>query len=90
MTVSIFFPLTIYLGFLGRCILRSREYAVLKHGVVDQAPDASRGTITSKFHCALEDAELLLARAKRLYPAAAPYIAEAVQRIHEGNGGGPV
>jgi hypothetical protein len=89
MIILISFPVTTYIGFLGRCLLFSRECAVLKNGVVEQAPDAARGTIFIKIRCGREDAELLLRRAIRIYAAAIPYIAEAVQRSRQGGGNAP-
>ena len=83
MTAWISLPLATYLGFLGRCILSGREFALLKNSVVERAAHAPRGTIIVELLCTLEDAELLLDRASRFYPTAVPYIEEAVRRSRQ-------
>lgn len=69
MAVLIKMPLTVYLGFLGRCKLDSREYSALKAAIVEhEAEDVV------KILCDTSDVERLLQHAKRFYAAAVPYL----------------
>jgi hypothetical protein len=72
-------PVAVYLSLLGRCPLASREYAVLRNSVVGAAhrePDYVVETL-----CEEADAERLLDRAKKFYPAAVPYIEDALKTV---------
>ena len=68
-------PLGVYFGFLGRLTLESREYAVLKTGVIES--DA-RAEFTVEILCDEHDAILLFDRAEEFYPDALSYIQRAL------------
>jgi hypothetical protein len=70
MTALIEIPLGVYQELLGRCVLSSREYAVLKNSVVSRSPIYLRFRNVVESLCELDDAKLLLNRAKLFYPAA--------------------
>jgi len=71
-------PLATYRGFMGRCLLESREYEILKNSAIGHVPEFLRDGNVVEFFCAVDDAKLLLTRAKLFYPAAAPYIEEGL------------
>ena len=73
MAVLIEMPVAIYQMFLGRCPSLSREYDLLKNAVVSRTP--------VECLCELDDAELLLTRAKVSYPRASSYIEEGIRRL---------
>jgi hypothetical protein len=77
--VLIEMPLTIYQAFLGRCALGSREYELLRNSVVSRAPIYARIGIVVEFLCDVDDAKLLLTRAKLFYPLATSYIEEGIR-----------
>jgi hypothetical protein len=79
MAVLIEMPVTIYQTFLGRCPSLSREYELLKNAAVGLAPVYIRPGTVVEFLCELDDAELLLARAKVSYPLASSYIEEGIR-----------
>lgn len=89
MTALISIPLSTYLGFLGRCRIASREYAILRNAIVENVPDLS-GNIFVEFLCSIDDAELLLNHARQFYPVATPYIEEAIHLANQGGGGAAV
>jgi hypothetical protein len=70
-------PMEIYAGFLGRCLLSSREYAVLKNSVVDRASGSLQ------ILCSPAEASLIREHAKRFYPAAVAYIESALEELPE-------
>jgi hypothetical protein len=76
MTALIEMPLGVYQGLLGRCALSSREYEVLKNSVVTRTPIYLRFRNVVEILCDLDDAKLLLNRAKLFYPGAVSYIEE--------------
>jgi hypothetical protein len=71
-------PIGIYAGFLGRCLLASREYAALKNSVIERVPGSSS---LIEILCHPSEATLLLDRARRFYPAAVPSIEEALEDL---------
>ena len=73
MTVLVKMPIQVYLGFLGRCTLASREFAALKNSVVENSSIV-------EVLCHIADAMLILDRATRFYPVAAPFIEEALAK----------
>lgn len=70
MTVLVKMPIQVYLGFLGRVTLESREFAALKNSVESSS--------VVEVPCHITDAMLILDRATKFYPAAAPFIEEAL------------
>ena len=79
MAVLIEMPVTIYQTFLGRCPSLSREYDLLKNAVVSRTPVYVRLGNVVECLCELDDAELLLTRAKVSYPLASSYIEEGIR-----------
>jgi hypothetical protein len=86
MTVVITLPVHVYLGLLGRCPLSGREYAILKNSILEHGK-ATNGDIV-EISCRMEDAELVLERAKQFYSIAAPYIESGIELARSGSGGG--
>jgi hypothetical protein len=80
MMVLIRIPQPVYLGFLGRCRIDSRAYAIVRNGVVELRADPVAGNVVVEVPCSLEDAELLREHARQFYPAALPPIEEAIHR----------
>ena len=79
MTALIEMPLAVYQGLLGRCVLSSREYELLKNSVVSRSPIYLRFRNVVESLCELDDAKLLLNRAKLFYPGAVSYIEEGIR-----------
>ena len=71
-------PVRIYLEFLHRCELTSREYAVLKSSHVEPILPGDYNVETL---CDVNDADLLVDRAKQLSPQAIPYIEQALTSV---------
>jgi hypothetical protein len=79
MAVLIEMPFVIYQTFLGRCPSLSREYELLRNSVVRQTPVYVRFGNVVECLCELDDAKLLLTRAKVSYPLASSYIEEGIR-----------
>jgi len=79
MAVLIEMPVAIYQTFLGRCPSLSREYDLLKHFIVSRAPLSVRLGNVVECLCELDDAKLLLTRAKVSYPLASSYIEKGIR-----------
>ena len=75
MKTAVTLPVETYTGLLGRCLLTSREYAILRNGVVSRGFKNNRAV---RILCEAEDAELVYSLADRFYPAAVPYISKNV------------
>jgi len=75
--VLIKMPIATYLGFLGRCPLLSREYAVLRNSIITLAPRGDHSFL--EILCEFSDANLILERAIHFYPDAASYIRNALR-----------
>ena len=80
MKVAVTFPVGTYNVLLGRCLLTSREYAVLRNGVVSRDSDRSHDTGRVRILCGPEDARLLFALAARAYPDAISQISKSIDR----------
>ena len=79
MNVLIEMPLGIYHGWIGRCLLDSREYGILKNSIIGRVPEYLRDGNVVECLCSIEDAKLLLTHAKQYYPVAASYIEESIR-----------
>jgi hypothetical protein len=78
MKILIEMPIASYQGFLGRCLLTSREYAILKNAIINHVPtDAREGNLVEIF-CDVEDGKLLLDLAIRVFPLAVGDIEKAL------------
>ena len=75
MKTAVTLPVETYSGLLGRCLLTSREYAILRNGVVSRGFKNNRAV---RILCEAEDAELVYSLADRFYPAAVLYISKNV------------
>ena len=85
-------PIGWYQSLLGRCLLSSREYAVLKNSVIDHVPADTRDANVVEILCVVDDAKLILDLAHRIYfdaeqplqlrlnPFGAPPLAEPIPR----------
>ena len=67
MNILVSMPIGWYQSLLGRCLLSSREYAVLKNSVIDHVPSDSREGNVVEILCAVDDAKLILDLAHRMY-----------------------
>ena len=74
MTVLVKLPIGIYQGFIGRCLLSSREYAILINSLIIHMPKESQDENIVEFLCRIGEAKLLLDHARQFYPNAVPYI----------------
>ena len=72
-------PVRVYFEFLRRCELTSREYAVLKSS--HREAILPGGDYNVETLCDVNDADLLVERAKQLYPQAIPYIERALASV---------
>src|SRR6185436_17668552 len=79
MAVLIEMPVAIYQTFLGRCPSLSREYNLLKNFIVSRAPLSVRFGNVVECLCELDDAKLLLRRAKVSYPLASSHIEKGIR-----------
>jgi hypothetical protein len=75
MKTAVSLPVETYNGLLGRCLLTSREYAILKNGVVSRDAENNRDAV--RILCEAGDAELVYSLADRFYPAAVSYISKS-------------
>jgi hypothetical protein len=72
--VNIEIPLGVFDGFVGKCDEASREYAILKNGLL-----VRRGKDRLvKIECRMEDADKLLVVASDVYPDAAEHIKRGI------------
>jgi hypothetical protein len=71
-------PVQIYHGFLGRCLLQSREYAILRNAVIGHEPESAREGNRVEILCDVADAKVMLDHAISFYPAAVPHIERAI------------
>jgi len=78
MAMLIKMPLATYRGFMGRCLLESREYEILKNSAIGHIPEFVRDGNVVEFFCTVDDAKLLLTRARSFFPDAAAFIEEGL------------
>jgi len=75
MVVSLGIPLEIYHGLLGRCVLSSRVFAILKNSLImTDKPKGEKATNIIHITCDTKDARLLSKHAQQFYRAAIPYL----------------
>ena len=79
MAVLVKMPLDTYLGFLGRFPLASRGYAVLKNSIIERTLTDNYSIV--EVFCRIDDVNLILERANRFYPLAAPYMEKALTSV---------
>ena len=83
MTALIKMPLAVYQGLLVH--LSSREYEFLKNSVVSHSPIYLCFKNVIAILCELDDAKLLLNKAKLFYPGAVSYIEEGIRVAGKGS-----
>ena len=83
MKVLVKFPIAIYEGLLDRCSMLSREYLILKNGIVSHDPEESPDEPMVEILCEVERAKFLLDLATLVYPAAAPHIERGISYARE-------
>jgi hypothetical protein len=83
MKVLVRFPQPVYQGLLGRCSMLSREYLILKNGIVMRDHEEQAGEPTVEILCEVERAKFLLNLATLVYPKAAPHIEKSIELAGE-------
>jgi hypothetical protein len=78
--VIIEMPLPVYDGFVDKCDQSSREYAILKNGVIIRRPKGDHFERIIEIECNMDDADKLFLLAFRVYPEALEYIIKAIAR----------
>jgi hypothetical protein len=76
--VIIEMPLLVYDGFVDKCDQSSREYAILKNGLIVRRPKGDHFERILEIHCDKHDADKLFLLASKIYPEAVQHIARAV------------
>ena len=71
-------PLPIFDGFVDKCDKDSREFAILKNGVIIRIPKADHFERLLEIRCDIIDFDRLLFSATTLYPEAVACIARAI------------
>jgi hypothetical protein len=70
--------LLVYDGFVDKCDTASREFAILKNGVIVRRYQQDHFERLLEIRCDMEDADRLLFRATTVYPEAVADIARAI------------
>jgi hypothetical protein len=83
MKILVSIPMEIYNGLLGRCSLLSREYLILKNGIIRRDRDKRSGHPTVEILCEVQRAKFLLDFATLVYPAAAAHIEKSMTLSRE-------
>jgi len=79
MAVLVKMPLDTYQNFLGRFPLLGRGYAILKNSIIEPTPTGDSSIV--EMLCEINDVKLILERANRFYPLAAPYLEKALTSV---------
>jgi hypothetical protein len=82
MDVRIEMPVAIYDGFIEQCDRASREYAILKNGLIFRPPKGEHFEPFVRIECTTADVKNLVALAAKVYPAAVADIARGITRPH--------
>lgn len=80
MAILVSMPVEIYDGLLQKCSIMSREYLILKNGVVRRDLDDSSAAPTVEILCEPQRAKFLLDFATLVYPDAVPYIEQSINQ----------
>ena len=67
-----------YDRFLEKCDASSREYEILKNGLIVRRPNVGHYERIMEIACEVREAQMLLAIARRLYPDAVSAIEKAI------------
>ena len=79
MAILITMPVKIYDGLLSKCAMLSREYLILRNGVVRHDLDGGTSA-TVEILCEPPRARFLRDFASLVYPGAVPYIEQSIKR----------
>lgn len=74
--ILVVIPIDVYKGFLRTLPIVSREYKLLKNGLIIEHPRNGKAV---EFASEVQHAIELVGRAKLVYPDAAPYIEESIR-----------
>jgi hypothetical protein len=77
-TVNIVMPLPTYDGFVDRCGQASREYALLKNGLIQRRKKGDHYERVIEIRCDPVDADNLLSLAIKIYPSAVADISRGI------------
>ena len=83
MKVLVSMPTEVYDGLLAKCSMLSREYLILKNGVVMRDQERSADHPTVEILCEGQRAKFLLDLATLVYPDAVPYIEKSISAARE-------
>jgi hypothetical protein len=78
--VIIEMPLPVYDCLVDKCDQASREYAILKNGVIIRRPKGDDFECILEINCDMDDAEKLFLLASKVYPEALEDIIKAIAR----------
>ena len=70
--------LLVYDGFVDKCDQSSREYAILKNGLIIRRSKENHFERIMEIRCDMEEADKLLLLASKVYPEAVEDIAKAI------------
>jgi hypothetical protein len=73
--------LPVYDGFVDKCDQSSREYAVLKNGLIIRRPKGDHFERIVEIKCDMDDADKLFLLASKVYPEALEDIIKAIARV---------
>ena len=76
--VIIEMSLPVYDAFVDKCEQSSREYAILKNGLIIRRPKENHFERLMEIHCDMEEVNKLLLLASKVYPEAIEDIAKAI------------
>ena len=83
MKALITIPLEIHKTLLSRCSMLSREYLILKNGIIQQEPEGNSNGAIVEILCEVQRAKFLFDFATLICPEAAPFIEESIARASE-------
>lgn len=78
MKILVSIPIEAYNGLLGRCSILSREYLILKNGIIRRDQGKRSEYPVVEILCEVQRAKFLLDFATLVYPAAAPHIEKSM------------
>jgi hypothetical protein len=79
--VIIEMPLPVYDGFIDKCDQSSREYAILKNGLIVRRSKGDHFERILEIRCDTEEADKLTLLASKSYPEALEDIIKAIARV---------
>lgn len=85
MKILVTLPIEIYNGLLEKCAVVSREYLILKNGVIRSDHEERADPPAVEILCELKRAKFLFDLATLIYPEAAPYIEKSINLTSEGD-----